>query len=454
MIYIDPPYNMGEDSFKYNDKFSQATWLTFMKNRLTVARELLSEDGVMLIQISFHQYPYLRVLMDESEIFGAKRHLLDITTLVRNPQRSLTSDKKFNDVTEFTLIYSKSDQYVMPKLEKTKENDEYIYDVDLNNEPDEVITLSNKTISVYFPKSYRVVKKNASSKLRKIVSIRGSIKEKNSSGRFYVKNIETLKSKYPPETLFLVPNMGDDCFEHRLFSTPKEGRKNGYYYQGKPKSSNITSIPYPNFLDMVNEYNNVNYEGVYEFRNGKKPEALIKYYLEMFTKPNDLVLDFFMGSGTTQAVAHKMNRQYIGIEQMDYINTISAPRLRKVIEGEQDGISKDVDWQGGGSFVYVELAKENQEIIEKIINCSNKEELSIQIDVLLNEGILNYEVDFDKFTNTKKEFEELTLEEQKEVLIRVLDNNQLYVNYSDIEDSTYHFTEDEIAFNHSFYGGE
>ena len=161
-----------------------------------------------------------------------------------------------------------------------------------------------------------------------------------------------------------------------------------------------------------------------------------------------------MGSGTTQAVAHKMNRQYIGIEQMDYINSVSIPRLQKVIEGEQGGISTDVDWQGGGSFIYAELAKENQEIIDSIINSSSKEELNQQIDNLLNNGILNYEVDFDKFTNTKKEFSELALEDQKEVLIRILDNNQLYVNYSDIEDSSYNFTEDEIAFNHSFYGGE
>ena len=161
-----------------------------------------------------------------------------------------------------------------------------------------------------------------------------------------------------------------------------------------------------------------------------------------------------MGSATTQAVAHKMNRQYIGIEQMDYINSVSVPRLQKVIEGEQGGISKDVDWQGGGSFVYAELAKENQEILDKFIKSSTKEELGQQIDKLLNDGVLNYEVDFDKFTSTKKEFHELELEDQKEVLIRVLDSNQLYVNYSDIEDSAYNFIEDEIAFNHSFYGGE
>ena len=92
--------------------------------------------------------------------------------------------------------------------------------------------------------------------------------------------------------------------------------------------------------------------------------------------------------------------------------------------------------------------------MDRIISSSTKEELSQQIDKLLNDGVLNYEVDFDKFTNTKKEFSELGLEDQKEVLIRLLDSNQLYVNYSDIEDFAYNFTEDEIAFNHNFYGGK
>ena len=139
---------------------------------------------------------------------------------------------------------------------------------------------------------------------------------------------------------------------------------------------------------------------------------------------------------------------------MDYINTVSVPRLQNVINGEKGGISKGLEWAGGGSFIYAELAKENQEIVESIINCGNKEELNHQINNLLNNGVLNYEVDFDMFTNTKKEFSELKIEDQKEVLIRILDNNQLYVNYSDIEDSAYNFTKDEIAFNHSFYGGE
>lgn len=201
--------------------------------------------------------------------------------------------------------------------------------------------------------------------------------------------------------------------------------------------------------------NDLHNEGGVSFKKGKKPEKLLRRIIEMTSNENDIVLDFFAGSGTTGSSAMKLNRQFILIEQMEYIEEITIKRFKNTISNKKsNGISKDVEWKGGGSFVYVELTKENQGIVENLINCSSKEELSHQIDNLLNDGVLNYEVDFDKFTSTKKEFHELELEDQIEVLIRVLDSNQLYVNYSDIEDSAYNFTEDEIAFNHSFYGGE
>src|SRR5699024_1629227 len=129
------------------------------------------------------------------------------------------------------------------------------------------------------------------------------------------------------------------------------------------------------FWNYISEMNNVNKEGKTSFANGKKPEKLIKDLITLTTNENDIVLDFFMGSSTTQAVAHKMGRQYIGIEQMDYIKTVSVPRLQKVIEGEQGGISKDVDWEGGGSFVYAELYSLNEVYVSKIQGARNDAEL-------------------------------------------------------------------------------
>src|SRR5699024_2464884 len=145
-----------------------------------------------------------------------------------------------------------------------------------------------------------------------------------------------------------------------------------------------------------------------------KPEKLIKRIIQLATKNNDIVLDFFMGSGTTQAVAHKMNRRFIGIEQMDYITDVSIPRLRKVIEGEQGGISNDVNWQGGGSFVYAELYSLNEEYLHSIQTCQNAEELERTIDRMKQSAYLNFKVDLEKVTTKIKDFNSLPLDEQKD----------------------------------------
>src|SRR5690625_1314699 len=163
-----------------------------------------------------------------------------------------------------------------------------------------------------------------------------------------------------------------------------------------------------------------------------------------------------MGSSTTQAVAHKMNRRYIGIEQMDYINTVSVPRLQKVIEGEQGGISKDVEWQGGGSFVCAELYSLNEQYVQKIQAANNDESLEQVLTDMEKSAYLNFKVDLERVTSDDKGYQALSLEEKKNVLIQVLDMNQLYLNYSEIEDTQHGISEDVKDFNHSFYqeGGD
>src|SRR5699024_1507869 len=121
-----------------------------------------------------------------------------------------------------------------------------------------------------------------------------------------------------------------------------------------------------------------------------KPEKFTQRIVTLGSSENDLVLDFFMGSSTTQAVAHKMNRQYIGIEQMNYINTVSVPRLQKVIDGEQGGISEDVEWQGGGSFVYAELMEKNRGFLKAIQDAKTQTDLNGLLEFMLEEA----EIDF------------------------------------------------------------
>ena len=465
LIYIDPPYNTGNDSFQYNDRFNHASWLTFMKNRLEVAKELLSEDGVICIQCDDNENAYLKVLLDE--IFGINNFVNNVAIKMSEASgiKLTHSQKKLPKIKENIFIYKKDKVNLNPiKVLKnqwdkeynkifenfTKEdkklidsiNDKKLIDDEDLNQIDEI--LKNIKIS-----SINNFTKNLNKDQKQKWLLENSYRIFRTAASKSVKNLVDEKKVTTDQTYISVKS------------------KTGNIYIGKSDYESTSKSPRVQIIfsednlmytlgDIWTDINTtgLEVEGNVLLKNGKKPEKLIKRIIEFSTKERDLVLDFFMGSGTTQAVAHKMNRQYIGIEQMDYINSISVPRLQKVIDGEKSGVSKDVDWQGGGSFVYAELAKENQAILDRIISSSTKEELSQQIDKLLNDGVLNYEVDFDKFTSTKKEFHELELEDQKEVLIRVLDSNELYVNYTEIEDSEYNFTEDEIAFNHSFYGGE
>ncbi|MGU7999266.1 DNA methyltransferase [Streptococcus suis] len=450
LIYIDPPYNTGSDSFGYNDSFNRSTWLTFMKNRLSIAKDLLENDGILIVQISFHEFPYLRVMMDE--LFAEENHKMDVNVLVRHPQRSLTSDKEFNDVLEYALIYSKSENFKLPKQKVVKTIDDYQYDFDFPEIPHDSFQVGDKTINVYLPDDVTIVRGQGHIGGLKSMSIRGSIREKNSSGRFYVAHLEKLIAKYPEGTIFTVPDMGDDGRDFRIFELPKNGNKNGFYYPGKPLGSEYTLKPYPNFVDFVQQYNLVNSEGDVSFRNGKKPEEYIKYYIEMFTEDGDIVLDYHLGSGTTAAVAHKMNRQYIGIEQMDYIETVSVERLKKVIAGEQGGISKDVNWSGGGSFVYAELKNDAQDFKNAIFEAATTEELLELFELAKKSSFLSYRIDPKKLK--KNEFSQLSLAEQKQILSEIIDNNNLYVNYSDIDDSDYQISAEDRKLNHSFYGKE
>ncbi|MDT3968176.1 site-specific DNA-methyltransferase, partial [Staphylococcus saprophyticus] len=425
LVYIDPPYNTGNDTFQYNDRFNHASWLTFMKNRLEIAYNLLNDNGVICLNIDDDEAHYLKILLDE--IFGRENFVSNVIWQKKfSPQNDATY---FSDMHDHILIYSKNKKQLnINLLPRTADMDKRYKNPD--NDPRGVWASSDLTVKTYSEEyDYPITTPSG-----KVINPPKSRCWRTSKGSF-----EKLKE----ENRIWFGENGDNVPRLKRFLTDvKQGMTPTTIWLHNEVAHNQEARK-----EITNLIENDDFAT-------PKPEKLLKRIIHLFTNADDLILDFFMGSATTQAVAHKMNRQYIGIEQMDYINSVSVLRLQKVIEGEQGGISKDVDWQGGGSFVYGELAKENQEIVDRIISSSTKEELSQQIDKLLNDGVLNYEVDFDKFTSTKKEFYELELEDQKEVLIRVLDNNQLYVNYSDIEDSAYNFTEDEIAFNHSFYGGE
>lgn len=450
MAYWDVPYNTGSDSFKYNDKFSRSSWLVFIKNRVEQVMPLLDPiSGVLLIQCSFHHYAYLKVLLDE--IVG--NYVMTFNVLVRHPERTLTADKEYNDVVEYVLVYSKSPSFKMPKIAEDKTVDDYQWTVKELTEGKE-IEFEGRKGRVFEPGEYELIKGEPAKENFKIVTIRGSIKEKVSSGRFYVKYLQSLETQYPSKTLFKVDNIGDDMYDYRYFYLPPEGNKNGAYLQGMPTSTNKTYKPYPNFIDFVQSYNTVNDEGVVEFRNGKKPEDLIAFLMEIFTSEGDYVLDAFAGSGTTGAVAIKLNRRFVLCEQMDYIEDTTRARLLGVVKGEENNTLTEYEYSGGGSFLYFELKKQNQTFIDRAKKAESDSELKDILNDVIKTGYISCQVNPKEIEANITDFDGLSTDQKREFIMSLIDANLLYVNMDDIDDAEFAVTDVEKAFSRSFYNME
>ncbi|EAW7388804.1 TPA: site-specific DNA-methyltransferase [Campylobacter jejuni] len=385
LIYIDPPYNTGNDSFGYNDKFKHSTWLTFMKNRLEIAREFLRDDGSIYINIDYNEVHYLKVLMDE--IFGRDNFITQIIWRMGFVSGYKTIANKYIRNYDCILFYSKQENNYLF-------NKRYIHNKDF------APILNKGEINNIF-KNFKF--------------------DLNLQESFYnYVNHEMRNDKYAIEDTW-------NC----------------------NKWDKLNSVAIDNATSRLEEtvvYHNDNFKG-------QKPEALLQRIIESSTNENDIVMDFFAGSGTTLAVAHKMKRKWIGIEQMDYIETITKERLKKVIEGEQGGISKAINWQGGGNFVYAELMPLNAIYKEKIQNLNDEKELDNIYQELKTKAFLDYRVDINEILKDK-EFENLDLESKKEILKLVLDSNMDYVLYGDIKDEDYVISEEIIKLNKIFYGDE
>lgn len=425
LIYIDPPYNTGNDSFNYNDNFNHSTWLIFMKNRLEVARELLSDDGLIFVQCDDNEQAYLKVLMDE--VFSRNNFISNIVWKGRGGRQD---SKYVAQIHETIIFYAKNKERAVLNKAFIEDTSNYAY---------EDIRGNYKT---------QLIRKWGSNSRRE-----------DRPNLFYEVEFEGNK------VLPILPNGDDGCWrwsKNRLeeaikndmvVSLEKDGRTELYekIYKGDGKKQTVfTSWIDESFSGQGTKVlEEIFKEKVFDY---PKPEQLVKKFIDLTTDDGDIVLDYHLGSGTTAAVAHKMNRQYIGIEQMDYIETVSVKRLEKVIEGEQGGISKSVDWQGGGSFVYCELKNDVQEFKNEILEATTKEKLLEVFELAKKSSFLSYRIDPKKLK--KNEFEKLSLAEQKQILSEIIDNNNLYVNYSDIDDIDYGISAQDKKLNHAFYGKE
>ena len=454
LIYIDPPYNTGNDGFKYNDNFNHSTWLTFMKNRLNSARLLLNDEGFLCCHIDNNEGEYLKVLMDE--VFGSENYLNTFYIRVRYPDKTLKQDMDFHKEIEAIHIYSKTKK-AKPILTQIETSiDKYIYYFSEKTKGRE-IELGGKKVIVFTKEEIELEKREASEKGRKEIWATGSILDGNSSGRFFR---DFLNGRYKNDGLgvvYKVYDVGDEIENYRYFTGPqKEGATKGKYFQGVPDSqinaeNSSKTIPINNFYDLAGSFGNCRSEGGVELRSGKKPEELLKIILTHFSSENDIILDYHLGSGTTAAVAHKMSRQYIGVEQLNYGENDSVVRLKNVINSDKTGISKSVNWQGGGSFIYLELKKYNQTFIEKIEEAENSETLLQIWEEMKSKSFLNYNVDIKKQEQYLEDFKLLSLKEQKQHLCELLNKNQLYVNLSSLNDENFECTAEEKNLNRDFY---
>lgn len=352
LIYIDPPFNTGKDSFEYNDRFNHSTWLTFMKNRLAIAKRLLKQDGSILVHLDFNESHYAKVLLDE--VFGNECFKNNIVWCYTGPSGSTRFlPRKHDDI----LFYGNS--------ENIKFNQPYV-------------------------------------KHKSGVHNTGQVFGKTESSDDFKEKAEEQGKK--------LEDWWDD-----IYSTDR--------YRSE-------------LLDF----------------SGQKPEKLLQRIIEMTTDEGDIVLDYHLGSGTTAAVAHKLGRRYIGIEQMEGQIDIELDRLQKVIDGYEFGISKDVNWQGGGSFVYCELLEDNQSLIYELEQAQDSNSIKFILDKATQDGkIIPFVLPSD-LKKTEEDFDELSLEEQKKLVLELLDKNKLYINLSDLDDVDANVSEADKVFTKSFYG--
>ncbi|WP_279062124.1 site-specific DNA-methyltransferase [Campylobacter lanienae] len=424
LIYIDPPYNTGSDSFNYNDRFNHSTYLTFMKNRLEIARELLRDDGVIFVQCDDNEQAYLKVLMDE--IFGRENF---VACLIWQKKKGGSQDSEnFAKEHEYILCYKKSTWQIKNTTEKYEENE---FTKIINNKKAKILKLE---------------KWGAGSLRIDAPTLYYPIKDPNGNDFYPIApNGECGRWRKKPE------NLDKD---HIFWQENSKGRLTPYeviYFDEVNEKTIKTRTIFTEYGTTTDATKEIQVLYGNKLFATPKPEALIKRIIEISTNENDLVLDFFAGSGTTLAVAHKMKRRYIGIEQMEYIESITKERLKKVIEGEQGGISKAVSWSGGGNLIYCELASLNAKFIEKIENSSDENELNQIYENLQKLAFIDYRVDI-KNDLKDDEFSNLDFTNKKRILKKCLDRNMDYIPYADIDDSEYKIDERAKKLNKIFYG--
>jgi len=407
LIYIDPPYNTGNDSFGYNDSFNHSTWLTFMKNRLVIARELLKDDGVIFVQCDDNEQAYLKVLMDE--IFHKENFVSCIVYRKTDNQANIGNIAR---VKEYILLYSKSKSFSLNKIplsEKAKK--EYRYEDDIG----------------FFRRAILLDKTRGTNNFE----------------------IET-----PTGVILTGPWMiNEDKYNDLL-------KNNGIYWSSGKSEQPYGKIYLDNSKgqipsDWIDKEYGTNQQAAralekllgYRAFDFSKSVPLIKHFIRIGSSSDDIILDFQAGSGTTAQAVLELNkedngnRKFIMCEQMDYINTVTTKRVQSVMS--RDNLKT--------SFIYSELMQYNQYFIDKIQEAKSKEDILKVWEEMQDKAFISYQFDKDMFNKSLEAFKTASLGTMQHYLIEILDKNQLYVNFSEIEDVSFNISDEDKALNYSFY---
>ncbi|MCY3992573.1 MAG: site-specific DNA-methyltransferase [Caldilineaceae bacterium] len=446
LIYIDPPYNTESDSFRYNDNFTHSTWLTFMKNRLDAAKEMLKPDGYILTQIDNRELAYLKCLLDD--VFGNSNYRNGI--IVKKGQKSL--QKQFNFIDRLNsgydtiLFYSRESQIRIPNLFKTLKggresswNDHWRG----TDRPTMRYELFGKRPTTG---QWRWKEKRTRDAVQNYITLVQYIKAHGIAEENITDSaIDDYYHKYIQECSIL---------NYRDFELIRLSRT------GKPEHY----IPATDEILLSENWLDLSIAGRQSGFEHEKNEEILSRIIEWLTESGDIVLDFFAGSGTTAAVAHKLNRQWITIEQMEYVESTTIERLKGVVGKREEGsiafdtggVSGSFNWLGGGDFLKLELMKYNQIYVDRIQVAQSSEELVALWKDIAENSFLNWYVNPTTPGDAVHDFIAVGqsangLSKQKKCLMDLLNNNQLYVNLSEIDDEDFSVSEKDRTLNDQFY---
>ena len=438
LIYIDPPYNTRNptaDTFIYNNNFKDSSWLTFMRNRLEIARRLLKEDGCLIIAIDENEHSYLGVLLHE--LFDDYYEIHNIT-IVHNPRGIQGTNFSYTNESAFFVIPKGKKSIVDRKIapdeiewsnlrnwgtesERTDAKNCF-YPIKVDKATLNIVGFGDVSPDDYHPNGTNVMKG------KEILVYPVDSKGVERKWRYAKQSVESIKHllRAREKSGVIDIEIGKDFGQYKtVWANPM--------YDANEYGTKIVKDLVPNCIfSFPKSLWNV-YDCLYSVV-GKDKEAII--------------LDFFGGSGTTAHAVEELNkndngkRQFILCEQMDYINTVTVPRVAEVQKRNKEG-----------SFVYLELAKKNETALEQISVCKSLEELTALFDDLCSKYFLHYNVRVKEFRKEieSERFKQLSLKQQKEMFSRMLDLNQLYVNADDRHDKNTGLTKDDIAITEDFY---